>query len=79
MLKEKVRESRQSFKQVLNNAVRQGFRAEPSAEGEKFKVKARPMHLRAGIDPARLGEMADDLEIEAFLRTTNRNKEETSQ
>jgi hypothetical protein len=32
------------------------------------------MFLRAGIDPARLSEIADDLEVEAFLRTSQRLK-----
>jgi hypothetical protein len=30
------------------------------------------MRLRAGIDPARLSEIGDDLETEAFINTTNR-------
>jgi hypothetical protein len=33
------------------------------------------MGLRAGIDPARLGELADDLEIEAFLDVSRSLKE----
>jgi hypothetical protein len=73
MLKERVRVSRKSFKQVLNNAVREGLRKEmPPGARPRFVVKARPMFLRAGIDPARLSEIADDLEVEAFLRTSQR-------
>jgi hypothetical protein len=37
------------------------------ASEPRFKVKPRPMGLRAGIDPATLGDLADDLEVEAFL------------
>lgn len=72
MLREKARESRQSFKQVLNNAVRQGFGMERPPSGKRFVVDARPMGLRAGIDPARLAELGDDLEVEAFLDLTGR-------
>ena len=73
LLKEKARQSRQSFKQALNNAIRQGLRDESAAvSGKPFRVKARPMRLRAGIDPARLGEVADDLEVKAFLEVTKR-------
>jgi hypothetical protein len=73
LLKEKVWQTRQSFKQVLNNAIRQGLRGEPlPAVRKRFRVKARPMNLRLGIDPARLAEVGDDLEVEAFLKTTRR-------
>jgi hypothetical protein len=76
MLREKVRVSRRSFKQVLNNAVRQGLRGDqPTAQSRKFVVDARPLGLRPGIDPVRLGEVADDLEVEAFLQTSQRLKE----
>ena len=73
MLRETARRSRQSFKQVLNNAVRRGLGAEDgAARGVGFEVKARPMRLRAGIDPARLAGLGDDLEVEAFLDLTRR-------
>lgn len=71
LLREKARQSRQSFKQVLNNAIRQGLREDTVVSpGKTFRVKARPMGLRVGIDPARLSEVGDDLEVEAFLETT---------
>jgi len=72
LLREKARKSRQSFKQVLNNAIRQGLRDEAAPTDRAFRVKARPMRLRTGIDPARLSEFGDDLELEAFLRVTGR-------
>jgi hypothetical protein len=73
LLKEKARQSRQSFKQVLNNAVRQGLGNEVVAgSGPRFHVKARPMRLRIGIDPARLTEIGDDLDVEAFRDITRR-------
>ncbi len=73
LLKERARQSRQSFKQVLNSAIRQGLRDDLTPSPAKaFRVKARPLHLRAGIDPARLSEIGDDLELEAFLQVTKR-------
>jgi hypothetical protein len=72
MVKEKARKTRQSFKQVLNNAIRQALREEAVPAGKAFDVKSRPMRLRTGIDPARLSEIGDDLEVDAFLQTTNR-------
>jgi hypothetical protein len=72
LVKDKARKTRQSFKQVLNNAIRQGLRDEGVRGRGLFQVKSRPMRLRAGIDPARLSEIGDDLEVEAFINTTNR-------
>jgi hypothetical protein len=73
LLKNAVRQRRQSFKQVLNNAIREGLRTGGGAPARKrFRVTARPMGLRTGIDPARLTEVGDELEIDAFLETTKR-------
>jgi hypothetical protein len=73
LLKEEAHRTRLSFKAVLNNAVRAGLRA-TSRTGRRnpFVVRAQPMGIRPGIDPARLTELADDLEIEGFLKTTER-------
>jgi len=58
----------QSLKATLNEAVRRGLSGiAVQASEPRFKVKPRPMGLRAGIDPARVGDLADDLEVEAFL------------
>lgn len=73
LVREKARSSRQSFKQALNNAVRQGLRDEATVQsGKPFRIEARPMRLRPGVDPGRLAEVADDLEIDAFLAATKR-------
>ncbi len=73
LLKEKVRQSRQSFKQVLNQAIRQGLQPETARGNRKaFKLNVRPMGLRIGLDPARLNEIGDEAEIDAFLETTRR-------
>lgn len=73
LLKDEAHRTRTSFKAVLNNAVRAGLRGTaPPERREPFVVEASPMQLRPGIDPARLGEIADDLEIEAFRAVTER-------
>jgi predicted transcriptional regulator len=74
LLKEAAHETRRSFKQVLNDAVRAGLRASSTTvRRRRFSVKARPMGLRPGIDPTRLAELADELETEAFLGTSRRS------
>jgi len=40
----------------------------------QFIIKARPLGLRSGIDPASFNKLADDLEIDAFLDKNRRVK-----
>lgn len=73
MLREAMHRSRQSFKGTLNAAVRAGL-AEKAVRvrGARFVIKARPMGLRAGIDPAGFNKLADALEVDAFLARSKR-------
>jgi hypothetical protein len=70
LLKKEANRSQRSFKAVLNEAIRRQLG--DAGTSERFVVKSRDMGLRAGLDPARLTEVADDLELEAFLETTRR-------
>ena len=75
LLREAMYRSRKSFKQALNDAVRSGLSSHGvRAKGRRFRVKARAMSLRAGIDPASFNRMADDLEAEAFLEKRARGQ-----
>jgi hypothetical protein len=74
MLREEMHRSRRSFKEALNAAIRDGLSREKKAPPRRFKIKARPMGLRTGIDPAGLNQLADDLEVEAFLHKAKRLK-----
>jgi hypothetical protein len=68
MLRDAMHRSRKSFKETLNAAVRAGLGAKPVRTGApKFTIKARPLGLRSGIDPAGFNKLADDLEVDAFL------------
>ncbi len=73
LIRRAMRERGQSFKQVLNSALRKGLAdVGPDRDEPDFQVNARPMGLRAGIDPARLNALADDLEAEAHAELTKR-------
>jgi hypothetical protein len=75
LLKQTSRRTRQSFKQVLNRAVREGLRASsPATSPKRFVVKARRLRLRPGIDPVNIGRLGDALELAAFLKTTRQLK-----
>ena len=62
---------RESFKRVLNAAVRRGLRGEAEGAEKPFVVAARPMGLVPGVDPARIHDLDDELEIQEFLRKTH--------
>jgi hypothetical protein len=73
LLKNEAHQRGASFKVALNEAVRKALVARPPAPRRKpFTIKARPMNLRAGIDPIRLNELSGDLETDAFIAVTER-------
>ncbi len=74
LLRQAVQQSQKSFKEVLNNAVRCGLGAESSGDSTEFEIQARPLKVRAGLDPARLHHIDDEIEIDKFLRKTQAKK-----
>jgi hypothetical protein len=73
LLKNEAHRRGGSFKTALNEAVRRAFRPGPhAAAAQPFVVKAKAMGLRPEIDPARLSELADEMETDAFLAGTRR-------
>lgn len=68
LLRDAMQQRRQSFKEALNQAIRAGLSG-PGGLGvadRPFSLRAHPMGLRAGIDPGRLNQLADELESDAF-------------
>ena len=64
-----ARLSGQSFKEVVNAVIRQGLSAgaQPSgAEDHPFVVQPQACGLLPGIDPLRLNQLLDQLEVEQF-------------
>jgi hypothetical protein len=75
MLREAMHRSRRTFKETLNAALRTGLSVRPArAKRVPFLVKARPMGLRAGVDPTSFNRLADDLDVDAIVRKTRRAK-----
>lgn len=69
LLREEMRRSRASFKQTLNTAIRSSLgRQSATAAHAPFAVKARPLGLRPGLDPTSFNKLADELEIEAWMK-----------
>ena len=75
MLRDAMHRTRRTFKETLNAALRAGLGGKPpKARKAQFVVKARPMGLRAGIDPTSFNKLADELEVDAFLEKARRRK-----
>lgn len=68
LLREAMERRRQSFKEALNEAVRAGLSTVGKTKAAKpFQVRPKAMGLKPGIDPARLNQLADELEAEEFV------------
>jgi len=73
ILRQAMQQTGESFKATLNQAIRRGLAdAVPVVEEEPFVVKAKNMGLRPGIDPTQLQDLADEMEVEAFLDVTRK-------
>jgi len=75
LLHEAMHRSRRGFKETLNAAIRRGL--SPKDAGAKrvpFVLKARPMGLRPGLDPAGLNKLADEFEVDALLTKAAKSK-----
>ena len=72
MLKEEMRRSGTSFREVLNRAVRRALADSVATQRKPFKLRPRRLSLRSGIDPAMMQHLEEDLEIENFLEKTRR-------
>ena len=67
MLREAMHRSRRSFKHTLNAALRSALTGRTvQRKPARFVVKARPMGVRAGVDPAGFNKLVDELEVDAF-------------
>jgi hypothetical protein len=74
MLRDAMHGSRRSFKETLNAAVRAGLRAPARTKSSPFKIKARPMDFKPGLDPTGFNKLVDELEVERFLAVARREK-----
>lgn len=73
LLRKAMHERGQTFKSVLNDALRKGLADVDDDTGEEpFLVRSHGMGLRPGIDPGRPAASADDLEADAHVDLTQR-------
>jgi hypothetical protein len=75
LLKDAVRRSGSSFKEILNRAIREGLAGSSRTGADKpFTVQARDMGLRTGIDAGALNRLVDELEVEELPERQGRKR-----
>lgn len=67
-LKERARHLEQPFKQVVNDALRSGLRPDAPQPAEPYRVRTHSTGFAPGVDPLRLNQLVDELEIEAYVQ-----------
>jgi hypothetical protein len=72
-LKQLARSSGKSFKEVVNASIRKGLSVgeAPLDDLEPFRVVPKACGFRTGIDPTKLNQLYDDLEIEDLRQETH--------
>ena len=70
ILQRRARELDKPFKEVVNATLRNGLAKEDLAPTFKPapKVVARNLGLKTGIDPDKLNQLVDELEVEEFAK-----------
>jgi hypothetical protein len=72
-LKGETRRTGKSLKSVVNDAIRFGLGlATKRPRVPRFKVEPHAFGLRPGIDPDRLNQLADELEVDETIRKAGR-------
>lgn len=67
-LRDRAFQEGRSFKSVTNAVLRAGLKAMDSGAGEdkRLVIQARRRGFRPGVDPARLNQLVDELQIAEF-------------
>ncbi|HEX8109544.1 MAG TPA: CopG family transcriptional regulator [Kofleriaceae bacterium] len=62
-----------SFKQALNEVIRRGLTSPDRQEAQtRFTVQPHAGGFRPGIDPGKLNQLVDQLEVEDFIAKAQR-------
>ncbi len=56
-----------SFDQVVNETLRRGLAAQVDEDRPVFRVRPFRSGFRPGVDPLKLNQLNDELEVQAFL------------
>ncbi|MEX1049000.1 MAG: hypothetical protein WED15_05705 [Akkermansiaceae bacterium] len=73
LLRQKARELDKPFKAVVNSALRKGLAAEMEEVCQTVVVRPHDFGDSRGLDADRLNQLADELEVEDYLRKAGRD------
>ena len=73
-LRELAHRRRVSFKEVVNSVLRRGLVAQEGRgkSSRPFQVEAFRSAFRPGVDPPRLNQLSDELEVRRLVETLSR-------
>jgi hypothetical protein len=72
-----ARHTGRSFKAVVNEAIRRGLAAgdhPPASKGHPFEVDPQSCGFMPGIDPLRLNQLVDQMELDRFQAAQTRGE-----
>lgn len=73
-LRARAAKLRVPLKQLVNDTLRTGLHVKTAAKPRRYKIKPHSFGLRPGIDPDKLNQLVDELEVEEFARKQNRSR-----
>lgn len=74
-IKARMAAAKSTMKQVVNDALRRGLSAEDSAPATTpFRVEPHSFGLRPGIDPDKLNQLVDELEVQEYVAKMKRDQ-----
>lgn len=73
-LTELAHRERKPFRAVVNETLRKGLGTSPAIQPKPFKVTPFKLGLRPGIDPDRLNQFVDELEVEYAIEKMKKGR-----
>ena len=70
-LKKRMAEEKLTLKETVNRALRSALREPVKARSSRPRLETFALDFKPGIDPNRLNQVVDQLEVEDFVRKMN--------
>lgn len=73
-LRQEVALGKRSLKTIVNEALRKGLDLETPKRAKRYRVTPHSSKFLPGVDPAKLNQLADELEAGEFLAKHHRRR-----
>lgn len=72
-MKRSAQRTGKSFKAIVNEAIRRGLSTgeKPPGSRERFRVVSARRGFLPGVDPLKLNQLVDELEVDGFLERSH--------